>query len=185
MTQSVLDKIRRAFGIKKHSDVKKKIRDAAENRNVAKIRYQKKEGKTKSYEIEPYSYRRFNRKKYLFGHDKGDDRIKMFLMKNIKSANVTEDTFDPRHPIEIGKTAGFLFEMQKNGMDSINPLISVSKGPAKHTSSIFGPQNKKRLKMTYGGVRSTGKAHKGLKNFLKSRERIINKLTVGVPEIPQ
>lgn len=185
MNLNIADRINRVFGIKKDRSVKKNIRNAAENKNVARIRYQKKGGKTKSYKVEPYSYRRRNRKKYLFGHDREDDKIKMFLLKNIKSAAITDQEFEPRHPVEIGKTAGFLFEMQKHGMDSINPLISVSKGPAKHTSSIFGPQSKDRLKMTPKGIRSTGKAHKGLDHFMKTRKQIMKKMTGKIDKIPQ
>lgn len=51
-------------------------------------------------EVEPYSYRDKNGRKF-FGYDLGKDNIRAFVPENIHNIAVTGNSFVPRWPVEV------------------------------------------------------------------------------------
>lgn len=51
-------------------------------------------------EVEPYSYRDKNGRKF-FGYDLSKDSIRSFVPDNIHNIAITENTFNPRWPVEV------------------------------------------------------------------------------------
>jgi len=90
-------------------EVRVSLRDAALMKKIVEIQYQKTTtNELKTYRIEPYSYRYLKLKvgvrKMVFGWDTREKKIKSFAMRNIRNAKISNLSFSPRFPIEIGRT---------------------------------------------------------------------------------
>ena len=70
---------------------------AARKQEVVSITYTKKNGETKSYDVEPYSQRGMA----LCMFDVNEGTIKKFNLDGIMSAESTGTTFSPRWDIEL------------------------------------------------------------------------------------
>lgn len=78
--------------------------DAAKQRKMAYIEYQRKDGTFKGYVIEPYSFRSKGSRTYLFGHDIHDNRTKSFVVDRVVTAQVLDAMdFVPRWIVELDK----------------------------------------------------------------------------------
>ena len=101
--QEIIELVR---GRKSQDRIDSILKDAAKDNNLVRIKYKrKKDGSTKTYVIEPYSYRKRGGNSVLFGYDKKDRRMKMFIKRNIKNASSEDKTFKPRHKVELSKEA--------------------------------------------------------------------------------
>lgn len=75
-----------------------KIVQAMEGRVLIEMTYTRvSDGKTASYVLEPYSFRKPNK---LYAWDTEDKSIKCFIISNIVSVNVTTRKFRPRWRVE-------------------------------------------------------------------------------------
>ena len=82
------------------------IRWAAKRRYKVRIKYTRiQDGMTKTYVIEPYSFRyrrtRDGVRKMLFAYHGVHRRIHGFVTRNILSAKVLKETFQPRWKVEL------------------------------------------------------------------------------------
>jgi len=122
-----------------YENIKCELRNSANNSSRARISYRNRKGHTKTYDIEPYSYRRKGKgKQFLFAHDINSGHIKMFKTKNIRSAASVDKSFKPRHPVEVGSKMvnSFIDEMRKifkkrDGKSISAQLEKIKKGRKK------------------------------------------------------
>jgi predicted DNA-binding transcriptional regulator YafY len=87
MNQSVLNKVK----------ILSTIKSAAQNKHTVILQYSDAKNKLSSREVEPYE---FNGNK-LWAHCLLRDNIRQFDISRIKSAEETENTFEPRRDIKI------------------------------------------------------------------------------------
>jgi predicted DNA-binding transcriptional regulator YafY len=83
-----------------------RIREAAQKLHQVILTYTKETtGETKKYRVAPYSYRyrrlKVGRRKLLFAWDMDDEKIKGFVLRNIKHVEPTTKRFQPRWRVEL------------------------------------------------------------------------------------
>jgi len=98
--------------------------------------------------VEPYSLT-FKRRQdgvgreYFFAWDRtggssGQTGIKSFLAEKVQSVSLTEDTFEPRYPIELTKADGGYFGRPYFGSPPSPPFLRSPSPSRRQTSSAYG-----------------------------------------------
>lgn len=86
-----------------YENIKSEIRNSANNSSRARLSYRNRKGHTKTYDVEPYSYKRKGKgKTFLYAKDVSEGIIKMFNTKNIRSASASRKKFSPEYSVEVG-----------------------------------------------------------------------------------
>ena len=78
---------------------------AGQNQKLININYTKtagvEEGVTKTYVVEPYSFRMKRGRYFFFGFDVNDSHIKNFAYRAINSVEILNDSFSPQWTVEL------------------------------------------------------------------------------------
>ncbi len=84
-------------------DILQKIKDAGGQRKVMRIIYTEKDGTSEGWRyVEPYSFRSSEAgEESLYAWDRGKNGIRRFLLDRIDQAEVVDEIFNPRYPVEI------------------------------------------------------------------------------------
>jgi len=78
------------------------IKQAARERKVLQIFYVDKSGENREWrDVEPYSFSRDDGEEGLFAWDISKDGIRRFSIDRILQAEITNNGYSPRYPIEI------------------------------------------------------------------------------------
>jgi predicted DNA-binding transcriptional regulator YafY len=78
------------------------IRLGAKAQKILRIIYLEKDGTSEGWRyVEPYSLSQDNGEDGLFAWDKSKDGIRRFSINRIQSIEITDETFNPRYPVEI------------------------------------------------------------------------------------
>ena len=78
------------------------IKQAATARKVLRIIYIEKDGTSEGWRrVEPYSFSHDQEEEDLFAWDINKNGIRRFLTCRINEAEITDEMFYPRYPIEI------------------------------------------------------------------------------------
>lgn len=78
------------------------IKQAARERKVLRIIYIEKDNTSEGWRyVEPYSFSRDEGEQGLFAWDISKNGIRRFSLDRITQAEITEQTYTPRYPIEI------------------------------------------------------------------------------------
>lgn len=78
------------------------IKQSARNHVILRIMYTEKDGTNDGWRcVEPYSFRGEGENVALFAWDVHKNGIRRFILVRIDQAELTEEHFNPRYPIEI------------------------------------------------------------------------------------
>ena len=78
------------------------IKQAGSSQTVLRIMYTEKDGTSEGWRyVEPYSFRGEGESEALFAWDRTKDGIRRFTLSRIDQAELTNENFIPRYPVEI------------------------------------------------------------------------------------
>lgn len=78
------------------------IIEAGQNLKTIFIDYTEKDSSNEGMrEVEPYSFRKKNGVEYFYGYDIKKGGIRSFLLQSINEIEITENSYDPRWPVEL------------------------------------------------------------------------------------
>ena len=78
------------------------IKQAANQRRILRIIYIEADGTNDGWRyLEPYSFREADGEKSLFAWDIQKNGIRRFILERIQQAEITDEAFTPRYPVEI------------------------------------------------------------------------------------
>ena len=85
-----------------NDQILKKIKQAAREKKVLRIIYLEKDGTSEGWRyVEPYSFSKDEGEQGLFAWDISKGGIRRFSLERITQAEITEQTYTPRYPVEI------------------------------------------------------------------------------------
>ena len=78
------------------------IKQAGRQQKVLRIMYMEKDGAIDGWRyVEPYSFSHDDGEEDLFAWDRAKNGIRRFTLSRISQADITEESFPPRYPVEI------------------------------------------------------------------------------------